>query len=92
MDLFELLRALASLGFVLALIGGGFWLLKRTGLRIAGAPVGGKRLAVVEVRALDTRRRLVLIRRDDQEHLLLLGATGETVVETGIAPAVKQEA
>lgn len=87
MDLFEFLRAVASLGFVLALIGGGYWLLKRSGLRIAGAPVGGSRLAVVEIRALDSRRRLVLIRRDDKEHLLLLGPATEIVIETGIVGA-----
>jgi len=90
MDILDLLRALAALGLVLALIVGGYWLLKRSGLRIAGAPVGGTRLGVVEVRALDTRRKLVLIRRDDKEHLLLLGATGEIVVETGIAAPTPQ--
>jgi hypothetical protein len=30
------------------------------------------------------RRRLVLLRRDDVEHLVILSPTGETVVETGI--------
>jgi flagellar protein FliO/FliZ len=46
----------------------------------------GGRLKVVEVTAIDTRRRLVLVRRDGVEHLLLLGANGETVVETKIVP------
>lgn len=91
MDLFEFLRALASLAFVLALIGGGYWLLKRSGLRIAGAPLSSGRLGVIEVRALDARRKLVLIRRDDKEHLLLLGPAAEIVVEAGIAAPSKGE-
>ena len=36
---------------------------------------------------IDNRRRLVLVRRDDREHLLLLGPQGETVVETNIPAA-----
>jgi flagellar protein FliO/FliZ len=34
---------------------------------------------------VDAKRRLVLVRRDDREHLLLLGATQDVVVESGIA-------
>jgi flagellar protein FliO/FliZ len=74
--------ALAFL-LVLGLIALGAWTLRRFGLGMAG-PVGrGRRLAVVESLALDARHRLVLVRRDDREHLILLGA-GETVVESGI--------
>ena len=42
------------------------------------------RLAVVESLAIDARHRLVLVRRDDREHLILIG-TADTVVESGIA-------
>jgi flagellar protein FliO/FliZ len=45
-----------------------------------------KRLSIVEVSPVDAKRRLVLVRRDGVEHLVLLGATNETVIETGIAP------
>jgi flagellar protein FliO/FliZ len=41
-------------------------------------------LGVVEASHIDAKRRLVLIRRDGVEHLLLLGPTSETVIETGI--------
>lgn len=41
---------------------------------------------MVEARAIDSRRRLVLVRRDDREHLLLIGGANDVVVETGIAP------
>jgi flagellar protein FliO/FliZ len=44
----------------------------------------GRRLHLVEVRPVDTRRRLVLVRCDDREHLLLIGGTHDLVVETGI--------
>ena len=43
-----------------------------------------RRLAIVEIMSVDPRRKLVLVQRDDKEHLILLSATGETVVETGI--------
>jgi flagellar protein FliO/FliZ len=35
---------------------------------------------------IDPKRRLVLLRRDNVEHLVILGATGETIVETNITP------
>ncbi|MFM8746459.1 MAG: flagellar biosynthetic protein FliO [Aestuariivirga sp.] len=45
----------------------------------------GQRLSVVEYRELDRSRRLVLIRRDQTEHLLLIGGHSDVVVETGLA-------
>ena len=87
----ELLRMLAALVFVLALMGGLAFLLRRLGL---AGPVmaSGKaaRLNVVESLPLDGRRRLVMIRRDDKEHLVILGPNSETVIETGIAPKDNQ--
>ena len=62
------------------------WVLKRMGL--AGhslLPNGKRRLKIVEVLPIDHRRRLLLVRRDDKEHLLVLGTNGETVVESNIA-------
>ncbi len=43
-----------------------------------------KRLAFVERTALDGGRRLLLVRRDDVEHLILIGGPIDLVVETGI--------
>ena len=62
------------------------WLARRSGLagRI-GAAKSGRRLAVVESAPLDGKRRLVLIRRDDTEHLVLIGAETALVIESGIA-------
>jgi hypothetical protein len=47
-------------------------------------PKGERRLEVVDHANLDSRRRLVLIRRDDVEHLLLTGGPVDVVIETGI--------
>lgn len=43
-----------------------------------------KRLDVVEQAALDGRRKLVLIRRDGKEHLIMTGGPVDVVIETGI--------
>lgn len=44
----------------------------------------GQRIGVVDTAAIDGSRRLVLIRRDNVEHLLLLSGEGDLVVEGGI--------
>ncbi len=89
MELDNYIRFVLVLVFVLALIGLLTWLVRRFGL--AGRmPTGGKqgrRLDVVEVAALDSRHRLVLIRRDRIEHLVLLGTNADIVVESGIIAA-----
>lgn len=50
---------------------------------------GGKnrqpRLAVLDAAAIDTRRRLVLVRRDDVEHLIMIGGPTDVVIESRIA-------
>ncbi len=82
MMLEDLLRAGFALGVVIILV-----LLLGVALRRFGGFAGtgrlGGRLAVVESLSLDPRRRLVLIRRDGTEHLLLLGPTGDLVVGGG---------
>lgn len=88
MDVLDYLRFVAALGFVLGLIALVAWLARRFRLAGVGAPAGtARRLAVVESLPLDPRRRLVLIRHDDTEHLLLLGADGNRVIEGGLPRA-----
>ncbi|MFT3730395.1 MAG: flagellar biosynthetic protein FliO [Hyphomicrobium sp.] len=48
-------------------------------------PKGERRLEVIDHANIDGRRKLILIRRDDVEHLLLTGGPVDVVVETGIA-------
>lgn len=43
-----------------------------------------RRLAVVEHASVDGKRRLVLIRRDGVEHLMMIGGPVDVVIETGI--------
>lgn len=50
----------------------------------------GQRIGVVDTAQVDGSRRLILVRRDDTEHLLLLGGDGDLVIESGI-PAPRQE-
>lgn len=84
-DLPQLLRMLAAMAFVLALMGGLTIALKRLGLTgEPSVPTDKKRLKLIESIALDTRRRAVLLQRDDKQHLVILGPNSETVVETDI--------
>lgn len=48
------------------------------------------RLAVLDAAAVDARRRLVLVRRDDVEHLILIGGPTDLVVESRIGAPVTQ--
>ena len=80
----QLGKFIAALVFVLALMIGLSTVMKR--VHAGGKmPLGRKRrLQIVEILPLDGRRRAVILRRDDREHLVILGANGETVVESGI--------
>jgi hypothetical protein len=75
---------------VLALIGITAWLVRRFGSsRLSSAARGRQpRLAVIDAAAVDGRRRLVLIRRDNIEHLLMIGGPTDVVVEANIVRAV----
>ena len=48
-----------------------------------------KRLEVMDHASIDGRRRLVLVRRDNVEHLIMIGGPVDLVVETGIETAVE---
>ena len=83
------LRFVLALIFVLGLIGSLAMLARRygLGLRAPTRRVGRRRLSIAEIMPLDAKRRAVLIRRDDVEHLVILGPHGETVVEVGLPAA-----
>lgn len=53
---------------------------------------GERRLEVVDHASLDNRRKLVLIRRDDVEHLIMTGGPVDIVIETGINNAAARPA
>jgi flagellar protein FliO/FliZ len=76
---------------VLALIGVAAWLVRRFGASRLGANANrGRmpRLAVIDAAAVDGRRRLVLVRRDNVEHLLMIGGPSDIVVEPNIVRAM----
>lgn len=54
------------------------------GTFVAGGRNRKARLAVMDATAVDSNRRLVLVRRDDVEHLLLIGGASDIVVERDI--------
>jgi flagellar protein FliO/FliZ len=81
------LRFLFAFIVVLGLIGLFAWLARRFGASNLGATAArGRqpRLAVIDAAAIDARRRLVLIRRDNVEHLLIIGGPTDVVVEQNI--------
>jgi flagellar protein FliO/FliZ len=80
-------RFVAALFLVVALIFAVAWIVKRLGLGGAISTGRGKRrLSIQEVLPLDGKRRLLLLKRDGVEHLLLIGLNDDVVIETGILP------
>lgn len=84
------LRWIIAFAIVLILVALFAFLLRRISggrLRIGGQG-GGRarqpRLGVVDIHDLDRQRQLVLIRRDNVEHLVMIGGASDVVVETNI--------
>jgi flagellar protein FliO/FliZ len=100
--MWEVLSWLFFIIFIAGLLVVGGLLLR--GYLTTGAPTGGlggtffapkpeKRLDVVEQTTVDGRRRLLLIRRDNVEHLIMTGGPVDVVIETGIGdnPSSRRE-
>ncbi|MBY3166586.1 MULTISPECIES: flagellar biosynthetic protein FliO [Rhizobium] len=49
------------------------------------------RLQVLDAAAVDARRRLVLVRRDEVEHLIMIGGPSDIVIESRILPAAAEQ-
>ncbi|WP_235679293.1 flagellar biosynthetic protein FliO [Aquibium microcysteis] len=80
------------IGVIVAIIGYAAFRIVRmltAGTYIAGGRNRRTRLAVLDAAAVDDRRRLVLIRRDDVEHLILIGGPTDVVVEQDIRIGVR---
>jgi flagellar protein FliO/FliZ len=84
MDLFDYARFVAALSVVLGLIAACAYLVRRFGLAPRLTTGSDRRVRIVEIATVDARRQLLLVRRDATEHLVLLGPTGDVVVESGI--------
>jgi flagellar protein FliO/FliZ len=75
---------------VFGLLALALWLARRfSGERLANASTRGRqpRLAVIDAATVDSRRRLILIRRDNIEHLLMVGGPTDVVIEPNIVRA-----
>lgn len=92
-ETFSWLRLLAACGIVgglLAALGLTLNYLNKRGIAwsinsIAPAKqANAKRLAIVESLPLDIKRRIVIVRCDDREHLLLLGLNQDIVVASDL--------
>lgn len=80
MDVLDWLRAGAALIATLALLAGAAYVARRFNMLQPGAGNAMRRLKVTESLMLDPRRRLVVVRLDGREHLLLLSPGGDQVV------------
>jgi flagellar protein FliO/FliZ len=87
MDFDTLILGVAALLFVIALVALVVWAFKAFFSKSNASSfrrAREKRLGVVETAAVDAKRKLYLIRRDDVEHLVIIGGPVDVVVETGI--------
>ena len=88
-DIETLTRFGLALAAVLALIGV-LALLARLRLGTAAvAALGKRRVSILETTSIDGRTRLVLLRRDDREHLIAVHSGGVTMIES-LAPPIRE--
>jgi hypothetical protein len=81
-----LLNAVFALGIVLVLVVSGLWLLKV--LTKAGERLGRgseKRLQVIDTATVDGKRKVLILRRDNVEHVIMTGGPQDLLIESGIA-------
>jgi flagellar biogenesis protein FliO len=86
-----LLNAAFALGVVLILIVLGLWALKlltRAGDNLARGR--HKRLEIVDTAVVDGKRKVMIIRRDNVEHVVMTGGPQDLVIESGIEAAEPQ--
>jgi len=86
MEITTYLRFVVALILVIGMILGFAWVMKRFGFGggLQGALGRKRRLATIEAAALDNRHRVILVRRDNVEHLVLVGPNTSQVIERGI--------
>jgi flagellar protein FliO/FliZ len=80
MNWLDWVRAFFALGMVLGLIAAAAYGARRLGMLQAPVAGGKRRMSIVESLFLDPRRRLVIIRVDDQDHVLLLSPFGDKTI------------
>jgi len=89
MDLIDVARYFGALILVMGLLGVAWLATKRYGVPGVIQRQNLRRLSIVESLMIGSRYKLLLLKRDGTEHLVLMGPQGASVIETGIAaPAV----
>jgi flagellar protein FliO/FliZ len=83
-SLVRVVLAFIAVGGLLAFFGFILKYFKMRGFRMPGMQQDGRRLHIVENLMIDPRRRLVIVRCDNSEHLLLLGVNQDIVVEANL--------
>lgn len=86
-----------TLLFVIALILGLALVVKKFAMPNSGRSTlfrksSDRRLEVLDILAIDHKTRLVLLRRDDVNHLIMMGANGDLIIESGIKHLPKKSA
>lgn len=85
MDILDLSRIFFALIAVLGLIGLCALIARKAGFVTGVVSLARRRrLSIVESLPLDARRRAAIIRCDGREHLIILGATSETIIDADI--------
>ena len=89
MELDVLLRFFFALVFTLSLIGMLYWGVRRFGLiRFSNYGSLEKRLSITEVLKIDPKNKLVLLKNDSREYLILLGQESSLLIESPIKEAL----
>lgn len=101
MDTVDPIRFVFASFFVLGLLGLLAVFLKYYGKKTFGQKVfsgklfalnhGAGRVTIVETQYIDAKSKLLLVKRDDVEHLLLVSEGKATVVESGIKAGINHE-
>ena len=80
-------RMVIALIFVLSLILLGMYLVKRfgKGWGLQHIPMNKRRMQILESISLGPKQRIIIVKRDDKEHVLIVGHDSATVLETDIS-------
>lgn len=82
-----LLNSAFALGIVLVLIVLGLWALKLLTRGTAAMGRSRKRVTVVDTAVVDGKRQVIIVRRDNVEHLIMTGGPQDLIIESGIPVA-----
>lgn len=90
MEWTDILQAVLSLIFVIGLLLLTLWVFKYCELKGLKCKLvknlkAGQRLEVIEFRRLDSKNTVVLLRRDDREYLILLGAGNSQLLDNTLS-------